>query len=99
MGFLGTANSRRRVLPVRLAIVLLGAAALIVSACAAPAPGATTGGGAQTPVRGGTLTIDLGAEKLAGLDHTSYDGVDRDVANLVVESLVWYDDSNLKIAP
>jgi peptide/nickel transport system substrate-binding protein len=99
MGFLGSVSTRRRVLPVRIAIGLLAAGALIVSACAAPAPAGTTGGGAQTPVRGGTLTIDLGAEKLAGLDHTAYDGVDRDVANLVVETLVWYDDANLKIAP
>src|SRR5688572_15236941 len=96
----GSARSRQSILRARLAGTVLGVAVMVVSACgpsATPAPGATTGG-AQTPVRGGTLTIDIGADRLKGLDHTSYDGLDRDVANLVVETLVWYD-KNTKVVP
>jgi peptide/nickel transport system substrate-binding protein len=95
-----SASSRQSSLRARLACTVLGVAVLVVSACgpsATPAPGAPTGG-AQTPARGGTLTIDIGADRLKGLDHTSYDGLDRDVANLVVETLVWYD-KNTKVVP
>lgn len=101
MGSSVSASARRRVSRARVASTVLGLAALVVSACgpsAAPAPGAPAGGAAQTPAKGGTLTIDVGADRLKGLDHTSYDGLDRDVANLVVETLVWYD-KNTKIVP
>lgn len=93
-------GARQSAVRARLAGTVLGVAVLIISACApsaAPAPGAQSGG-AQTPTRGGTLTIDIGADRLKGLDHTSYDGLDRDVANLVVETLVWYD-KDTKIVP
>lgn len=100
MGSPVSASARQGVRRVRLVSTVLGVAALIVSACgpgSGSAPG-TQGGGAQAPVRGGTLTIDVGADRLKGLDHTSYDGLDRDVANLVVETLVWYD-KDTKIVP